>query len=108
MEERVEVASRMYDAWRVRNDALVEIDNLQPDHNEDKKILLLYDSFSWPMMSYLATDIAEIDAIHVPEFTGSLRTYIEQTQPDLVIMLVTPKNITEIDWNTHTSMFDLR
>lgn len=108
MQERAEVASRMYDSWRVRNDALVEIDNLQAEHNQDKKILLLYDSFSWPLMAYMATDIAEIDAIHTPEFTGSIRTYLEQTQPDLVIMLVTPKNITEIDWNTHTSIFDLR
>lgn len=108
MPGREGVATRMYDSWRVRNDALVKIDNLQAEHNQDKKILLLYDSFSWPLMLYLATDVAEIDAIHRMTFNGSIRTYVEQTQPDLVIMLVTPRNITEIDWSTHTSMFDFR
>ncbi|MBR2402294.1 MAG: hypothetical protein IKB01_05980 [Lachnospiraceae bacterium] len=108
VEESLEVSVRMYDSWNIRNEALIEIDNLEAKDNRDKKVLILYDSFSWPMMTYLATDVAEIDAIHLCNFNGSIREYVAQTKPNLVLMVYSARNIVPINWNTHTSTFDLR
>jgi hypothetical protein len=97
-----------YECIRARNDALVHIQNQQPEDNQDKKILLLQDSFSFYSTSFLACDIGAVDTIHLSAFTGSVRTYIEQTKPDAVALMYWEGNIEPIDWTTHTSNFDLR
>lgn len=97
-----------YHCARARNDALVHIRNLNAPDNADKKLLLLQDSFSWYSTSVLACDIGAVDTIYLPEFTGSVRSYIEQTKPDAVILMYCERNIKPIDRTSHESMFDLR
>lgn len=97
-----------YHCARARNDALVHIRNLNSQGNADKKILFLQDSFSWYSTSFLACDIGAVDVIHLPEFTGSVRSYIEKTRPDAVVLMYCERNVKPIDWETHESTFDLR
>lgn len=97
-----------YDCARARNDAMSLIRNLDPRNNAHKKILMLQDSFAWYSSSFLACDIEAVDIVHLPAFTGSIRSYIEQTKPDAVVMMYCERNITPIDWSGHDSTFDLR
>lgn len=97
-----------YSCARAENDALVRIRNLNAPDNADKKILLLQDSFSWYSTSFLACDIGAVDTMCLAGFTGSVRSYIEQTKPDAVILMYCERNIQPIDWTAHASMFDLR
>ncbi len=68
---------------------LTEITNL--DNPDGIKILMIRDSFSLAVAPYLALSAGEIDLIDVRStngnFTGSVRSFIKQEQPDIVIML---------------------
>ena len=98
-----------YSMMRLRNDAYGEIRNLNPENNADKKILLIYDSFSWYTASYLATDVSEVVTLHLSAFNGSVRTLADEMSPDVVIMVYCERNINPIeDWSTHKEMFDLQ
>lgn len=101
----------MQDAYacsRLRNDALAVIQNNLETNNEGKKILMIQDSFGNYMSAYLAADVEQIDVLYPKQFTGSIRTYIEQTQPDMVVVMFSQDNIGPVDWNTHSSIFDFR
>jgi hypothetical protein len=91
-----------------QNDALGTIKNSVTQDNKDKKILFLQDSFGWYSETFIACDTGEVDLIHPMGFDGSIRAYINQTEPDVVIMLYCERNIKAIDWSTHKSQFDLR
>lgn len=60
-------------------------------HNEnavcDKKVLIIGDSFNWPVGSYLSLTCKDVTIIHNASFTGSLINYIKTTRPDIVIMV---------------------
>ena len=89
------------------NDALGIFKNQLPVNNP-QKILVLQDSFAWYLTSYLALDTAEIDVIHPMRFDGSIRRYIEEFQPDMVLVILCEKNIKAIDWTQHNTPFDFR
>ena len=103
-----------FGAIKLGNYDLAIIENLASNHNANKKILMLEDSFGLYLTSFLAADVAEIDTIYLGDpgegqgFNGSVRAYIEQTQPDVVVRLYGEMNIRPIDWATHDSLFDLR
>lgn len=84
------------------NCALAHINNSRTTSNPNKKILIIQDSFGWCMTPFLSLDIAAIDTIYPEKFTGSIETYIEETKPDMVIMLYSPTSIA-----SHI-MFDLK
>lgn len=103
-------ATYKYDAYNnvtYLNDPLGIINN-KGFVNNKKKILIIEDSFSWYLTTYLACDVSEIDIIFPMTFNGSIRNYIEEMQPDMVIILYCEKNIEPIDWQTHCSAFDFR
>lgn len=52
-----------------------------------KKILIIGDSFNWPVSSYLSLAYSEVTVIHNASFTGSLVNYINKNKPDCVIMI---------------------
>lgn len=110
-EEELLTGRGAYDCAGIGNEALTVVKNRRAEHNSDKKILMLQDSFSWYLSSYLACDVGEVDIIYPPAFTGSIRDYIRQTKPDAVIMMLCERNIApvgEMDYAEHTAMFDLR
>lgn len=99
-----------YGCSRLGNDALAIIKNNDASHNREKKILMLQDSFAWYLISYLACDVGQIDVIHTPTFTGSIRNYIRKTKPDAVVLMLCEHNIDPLDENecrSHTAMFEL-
>lgn len=91
-----------------RNDAVGIFKNNSTKDNADKKILMLQDSYSWYSTTYLACDAGEIHVIHPEQFDGSIRAYVKELQPDVVIVMYCGRNIKAIDLSSHTSMFDFR
>jgi hypothetical protein len=86
---------------------LIQIENqLEADNH---KILIIRDSFSDCVISCLALAEKNVDSLDIRYFTGSVKAYIEQSAPDLVIVMYNPSEISgEIDYSTHTDAFDFR
>ena len=97
-----------YNCIRWTNDALGTIKNNTTQHNADKNILIIQDSFGWYSATFLACQTGEVDLIYPSEFNGSIRKYIEDTKPDAVIVMYCEKNIKPINWSNHESFFDFR
>ena len=60
-------------------------------HNDEafcnKKVLIIGDSFNWPVGSYLSLACEDVTIIHNASFIGSLISYIKKMNPDMVIMV---------------------
>lgn len=96
-----------YHSTMWRNDALGIIKNLK-DCNNDKRVLMIQDSFSWYLTTYLACDTREVHLIYPSGFTGSIREYIRKTRPDMVVVVLCERNIEPINWLSHDSKHDFR
>lgn len=99
-----------YETTTWENDALGIIKNRLDNENSDKKILIIQDSFGWYTATYLACDAGEVHMIHLTNFNGSIRSYVNEIEPDAVIVLYNSKNITldKETWETHKSLWDFR
>lgn len=97
-----------YDSYRTRNYPVIRIHNLNSDHNRGKRLLIIRDSFSAPLVPYLATDIEYVDCLYLQSFNGSVEEFVRQTQPDIVLVAYYPPNIQDIDWHSDSGTFDFR
>jgi len=57
------------------------------------RVLVLGDSFSWPIVVYLAQEVKELGYLHPSYFWGDTRKYIEYFQPDLVLWIYNDSQI---------------
>ena len=95
-----------YEGYNYSNNALTLIrNNLPAAHG---KILLVKDSNASVIAPFLALGVKNIDIIDMRHFTGSLRSYIKETKPDMVIMAYNIGAYRGIDWRSHKDMFDFR
>lgn len=76
-----------HNMWTIENGAFVKIKNLEETNNQGKRILVLGDSFSWPVSSYLSEDVEELVAMHPGYFYGDVKTYMALYKPDIVIWM---------------------
>jgi hypothetical protein len=80
----------VYETVLYGNRPLVQITNLEKENG--LKVLMIRDSFSIAVAPYMALGCQELDMIDTRSsngnFTGSVKTYIEKMQPDVVIMLL--------------------
>lgn len=62
----------------------------------DFKLLLIGDSFSLPINAFLGTLFSEVDLLDMRYYTdGSVAEYVEQTNPDLVMVLINPSMVND-------------
>lgn len=95
-----------YAAYNYGNPPVVVTQN---DNVKDgKHILFIKDSFVNAVAPFMALGAERVDQLDLRYFTGSVETYIKETQPDIVIVMYTPSAIEEIDWGSHESTFDFR
>jgi hypothetical protein len=73
-----------YEFYGYHNQALLKVHNNLV--NDGSHILLLKTSFANCMIPYLAAAVEDLEAIDLRYFSGSIRSYIEETDPDLVIV----------------------
>lgn len=96
-----------YHTYNYGDRPLIQIENLLL--TEDTKVLIIHDSFSDPLIAFLSLGIKEVDALDIRSFTGSVKSYIEQTKPDMVIVTYNPNALNySVDWSVHTDLFDFR
>ncbi len=100
-----------YNSVMWRNDALGMVQNHLAKDNRGKRLLMIQDSFGWYLSTFLAADIPSIDFLNLNAFDGSLESYIEESKPDAVVLLLCERNIKAIDdesYAAHTHFFDFR
>lgn len=57
----------------------------------DLKLLLIKDSFTLPMQSFLSAEFQEVDVIDLRHYkAGTFADYLEDSNPDMVIMMIFP------------------
>lgn len=98
-----------YAAYSYGDEAFIHIHNHKQKIN-DKHVLLVKNSFGDAVEPFLAMAVAQMDVIDLRAFTGSLQTFIEQTHPDVIIVLYDPcvEGGEHINWSSHTDLFDFR
>lgn len=65
------------------------------NHNSDndKKILIVRDSFGCAFSPFLSLTCKELDEMDMRHYKGSLYDYVEKTKPDIVLFLFNPTGI---------------
>ena len=61
----------------------------------DQKVLLIHDSYALPIIAFLSTIFKEVDSIDPRSYASyyqdiPIKDYVEQSQPDIVIMALSP------------------
>ena len=74
-----------YEAYIWGNNAVMNIRNNKSANKT--RILIVKDSFGNCVAPFLACGVNEVTVMDVRHFTGSLETYVEETEPDAVILL---------------------
>lgn len=98
-----------YHAYSYGDRALIRYKNLDDSIRENKKVLLIHDSFSDCMQSFLVLGLQNFEALDLRYFTGSLEAYIEESQPDMVIVMYNAGELSvDVDLTTHTNLYDFR
>ena len=88
--------------------AVIKMENVLLPSTE-KKVLLVKDSFSDTMGPLLATGVRNITMVDLRHFQGSLRSYIEELHPDVVLVMYHAGNSAgSINWKSHKDTFDFR
>ena len=86
LEEERSSALTIYSANRIRNSYLCAIYN-QNTVNNLKRILILSNSFSWYIASFLALDTSEVVYSYHYDNVEAAETLIQELQPDTVLVL---------------------
>lgn len=75
-----------------------------------KRVLLLRDSYANPMGPFLALGIKELSMVCLDNYTGSLRSFIEEYKPDVVMVMCIAGELGggKINRKTHRHYFDFR
>ena len=98
--DKLEVAnhytSDAYMSYRTRGYYLTQIYNKEAD-NKGKRVLILRDSYANPVVPFLALEYEYVDSIQPKEFDGSIASYIDETDPDIVIVMYTTSNLENED-----------
>lgn len=83
-----------HNIFRITNTSIYEIRNNNAEN--DIKILVIGDSFNWPVSTYLSLAVKDVIVIHNAGFTGSIVSYIEQKKPDMVFMVYNDAEFWEV------------
>lgn len=95
-----------YAAYNHLDHPVIEIENGLISN--DKRVLIIHDSYFDCVIPFLSLDIKNIDSLDLRHFTGSVEKYVEEKKPDIVIVSYNCTCESTIDWTTHKSEFDFR
>ena len=96
-----------YATYAYGDRALIDIHNKKK--NDGKHLLLIHDSFGDSVTPFLALGMEHLQTVDLRRFTGSLRSLIEEEQPDTVVVLYYAEELGgRLDMKQHTGLFDFR
>ena len=84
----------------------IKVHNFTNEHLRDKKILIIRDSMVDTVLPFLSMGLKDITLLDIRHFNGSVRRYVEDFKPDIVIVMYKP-SYEPIVWN-HKDKFDFR
>jgi hypothetical protein len=93
-----------YGAFCYERNPLVIINNELT--NNGKKVLCIVDSYGRIVVPFLAHGIESAEMIDLRSFDGSLKSYIEQSDPDVVLVLYNPTVFNK--YENYDNLFDFR
>ena len=96
-----------YEMYGYGDRAIVNMENLMLP-STDKKVLLIRDSYCDTMAPFLALGVRNVLTMDLRRFTGSVKSYIAEQKPDVVIVMYTGNVHLKIDWSSHGDLFDFR
>ena len=76
-----------HNSLRINNSLFYDLKNSSPANNVGKSILIIGDSFDWPVCNYIVQDISEVIFLHNISFNGSVLSFIDNISPDMVIVM---------------------
>ena len=95
-----------YAAYMNGRQSCAQIYNHMADN--DIRMLFISDSFGATTAPFLALTVAEINFIDPRLFTGSIESYIRESEPDIVVVMMNPEVITEVSPDSNDSMYMLK
>lgn len=95
-----------YGAYNHSGAALIRIHNHKV--NDGRRVLFIGDSYLNSVFPFMALGLEDTDMLDLRDFDGSVERYIDETAPDMVIVLYNPTSIETVDESSHTGTFDFR
>lgn len=98
-----------YEVYGWGDRPLIEVKNNAT--SSDEKVLIIKESFSDVVVPYLAIAVEELAIIDPRHYTGSIRSYIEQYEPDYIIVAYNTGTVAasdNIDYKSRKSLWDFR
>ena len=81
-----------FTVYRGSEAPLLQLKNYSAANN--KRVLMLVESFSIPLKTYLSTVFTEVDTIDPRQYTtSSIAEYIDWSRPDIVLLICNPSQI---------------
>lgn len=84
----------------------IKVHNFTNEHLRDKKILIIKDSMVDTVLPFMLMGLKDITLLDIRYFNGSVRRYVEDCKPDIVIVMY-KLSCEPIVWN-HKDKFDFR
>jgi len=106
IEEKDYYGKNPYGAYNHGDGAVYFIENELIEDN--LKVLVIHHSFANCVIPFLSLTVKNVDALDLRHFTGSVESFIEQTQPDVVIVMYTPSASEKVDYSKHKDIYDFR
>lgn len=72
---------------------ITSIENKKAEGNQ--RVLVIGDSFSLSVIPYLSTQVRYLDKLDTRSFNGSIRSFVEKTKPDAVVIMYYPGTLHE-------------
>ena len=99
--------SNPYAAYNYADCSLIRVENFAPEA-ANLKILVIKDSFANSVAPFLALTVKRTDIIDLRHFTGSIRSYVKETRPDIVLVIHTTAVDYPIERDSHKDDYDFR
>ena len=107
VEKRDFYKANPYSAYGYGDQPEINVHNFKNEHLNDKKILIIRDSMVDSVLPFLTMGLKDITFLDIRHFTGSVRKYMEEFRPDIVVVMYNP-SYGGINWMGHEDKFDFR
>ena len=104
--EKDYMGANPYGAYNHADQPLIQIENELIGNNY--KVLIIHNSYANCVIPFMALGIKNVDSLDLRHFNGSVKSYIEKSNPDIVIVTYPCDQPGTVDYTTHTSVFDFR
>ncbi len=104
--EKDYMGANPYAAFNHADQPLIKIENELTEN--DNKVLIIHNSYANCVIPFMALGIKNVDSIDLRYFNDSVKAYVKESKPDIVIVTYPCDQPGPVDYSAHTSAFDFR